>query len=237
MLVVVSVLWSLQRRMIYFPDPAAPASPPAGVREVELTTSDGLRLAAWLAAPTGADARIAVLVAPGNAGNRRDRLPLAAALAGEGLSVLLLDYRGYGGNPGSPSEAGLARDVRAGWAYLTGPASFPAGRVVLFGESLGAAVVAELATEVAPAGLVLRSPFESLAAVGREHYPLLPVRCCCATGSRWPSTSVAPPRPRRSSTARPTASCRPRTAAPCSPGRPTQFGRWPSRARTTTTSR
>jgi uncharacterized protein len=175
LLVVVSVLWSLQRRMIYFPDRVAPPQPPAGVRDVELTTSDGLRLAAWLAAPTATDAHIAVLVAPGNAGNRRDRLPLASAFAREGHTVLLLDYRGYGGNPGSPSEAGLARDVRAAWAYLTGPASFPAGRVVLFGESLGAAVVSELATEVAPAGLVLRSPFESLAAVGREHYPLLPV--------------------------------------------------------------
>ncbi len=44
------------------------------------------------------------------------------------------------------------------------------------GESLGGAVVAELAAEHPPAGLVLRSPFTDLAAVGRVHYPYLPVR-------------------------------------------------------------
>jgi pimeloyl-ACP methyl ester carboxylesterase len=115
-----------------------------------------------------------VLVTPGNAGNRGDRLPLAAALAATGLTVLLLDYRGYGGNPGSPSEEGLARDARAGWDHLTA-LGFAADRIVLFGESLGAAVATRLATDVTPRGLVLRSPFASLASVGREHYPFLPV--------------------------------------------------------------
>ena len=79
-----------------------------------------------------------VLVAPGNAGNRGDRAPLAAALADAGLTVLLLDYRGYGANPGRPIEVGLARDARAGLAYLTGPAGFAADRIIYFGESLGA---------------------------------------------------------------------------------------------------
>ena len=176
-----AAVWFLQRRLIYFPDRSAP--PPAadvlpGARDVTLDTTDGLRLAAWLVPPpTGVpDRHIAVLVAHGNGGNRLGRAPLATALAGRGLTVLLVDYRGYGGNPGSPSEKGLARDVRAARTYLIDQAGFPAGRLLYYGESLGAAVVTALAAEHPPAGLVLRSPFIDLPAAGQESYPLLPVR-------------------------------------------------------------
>jgi fermentation-respiration switch protein FrsA (DUF1100 family) len=165
--------WFGQRRLIYFPDRSTPA-PPGGVREVALETADGLSLTAWLLEPTGRDRRLAVLVAPGNAGNREHRLDLAQPLAAAGLTVLLLDYRGYGGNPGRPSEAGLRHDARAGVDHLTA-AGFAPDRIIYFGESLGAAVVGDLAAEHPPGGLVLRSPFVSLSAVGAHHYPLLPV--------------------------------------------------------------
>jgi uncharacterized protein len=123
------------------------------------------------AAPPGP----AVLVFNGNGGNRSLRAPLAAALAGLGLHVLLFDYRGYGGNPGRPTEEGLAADARAALAYLAGRPEVDPGRLVYFGESLGAAVALRLAVERPPATLVLRSPFASLAEVGRLHYPLVPV--------------------------------------------------------------
>ncbi len=171
---LLAAVWAGQRRLIYFPDSSAP--PPAGTtREAVLHTSDGLRLVAWLVPPAQADRGQAVLFTPGNAGHRGHRMPLAEALAAAGFTVLLLDYRGYGGNPGSPTEAGLGRDARAALAYLTGEAGFRPDRIVYFGESLGAAVASELATEHPPAGLVLRSPFRDLAAAGRTHYPFLPV--------------------------------------------------------------
>ena len=176
MATLTGLLWAFQRQLIYLPD-AGPVSPAArllpGAREVELTTDDGLRLAAWYV-PAATDAP-AVLVASGNAGHRGLRAPLARALNEAGLAVLLFDYRGFGGNPGSPSEAGLARDVRAARRFLVEEAGTPPGRLLYFGESLGAAVVTELATEHPPAGLVLRSPFVDLASVGRVHYPFLPV--------------------------------------------------------------
>src|SRR3954471_19575367 len=175
---VTGALWALQRRLVYFPD-AGPAAPAAavlpGAREVELHTADGLALAAWFL-PAADPAAPAVLVANGNGGNRSLRAPLAAALRQAGLAVLLFDYRGYAGNPGSPSEAGLALDVRAARSFLVDDAGVPAARLLYLGESLGAAVVTELATEHPPAGLVLRSPFIDLAAVGAVHYPFLPVR-------------------------------------------------------------
>jgi uncharacterized protein len=117
----------------------------------------------------------AVLVCNGNGGDRSMRAALAAALSRMGLAVLLFDYRGYGGNPGHPTEEGLAADARAALGYLAGRPEVDPERVVYFGESLGAAVALRLATERPPAALVLRSPFASLAEVGRRHYPMLPV--------------------------------------------------------------
>ncbi len=172
-------LWLAQRRLIYFPNrspvPSA-ATVLADGHDVVLETSDGLRLGAWLVTPHGPGRGAAVLIAPGNAGSRIDRVPLARALAGVGFTALLMDYRGYGGNPGEPSQSGIARDVRAAREYLAAKTGFASDRTIYFGESLGAAVVTELATVYPPAGLLLRSPFTDLAAVGHHHYPIVPVR-------------------------------------------------------------
>ncbi|MEO3758615.1 alpha/beta hydrolase [Mycobacterium sp. B14F4] len=172
---VVAALWSQQRRLIYFPTsgPLPPASAvlPNG-SDVAIRTDDGIGLNAWYFPVDGAGP--AVLVCHGNGGDRSMRVPLAAALNRLGMSVLLLDYRGFGGNPGRPTEEGLAADARAAQAWLA--AQPGVDRMVYFGESLGAAVVLELATERAPHALVLRSPFTSLPDVAAVHYPWLPVR-------------------------------------------------------------
>lgn len=178
-LVLVLVLArALQRHLIYFPAtqrvPAAADVLP-GASDVVLRTGDGLRLGAWLVPPAAPDRGLAVLVASGNAGDRSLRAPLATALAARGMSVLLFDYRGYGGNPGSPTEHGLGRDVDAAHRYLVEERGVPPRRLLYYGESLGAAVVTHLAARRPPGGVVLRSPFTDLAAVGRAHYPFLPV--------------------------------------------------------------
>lgn len=176
--VVITALWALQRFLIYLPSTATP--PPAGeviqgARDVTLKTGDGLDLGAWLVPARNPTTGFTVLVANGNAGDRSFRAPLAEGLAREGLAVLLFDYRGYGGNPGTPSEKGLALDARAAVRFLVEDEGVASKRLVYFGESLGAAVATELATEHPPAGLVLRSPFTDLASVGAVHYPFLPV--------------------------------------------------------------
>ena len=181
-------LWVFQRQLVYLPgrEPVPPAAAVLpGALDVVLETEDGLGLGSWYL-PAAAAGSPAVLVASGNGGSRELRAPLARVLAERGLSVLLFDYRGYGGNPGSPSERGLALDVRAARRFLLEVAGVPPDRLLYFGESLGAAVVTELATEHPPAGLVLRSPFEDLASVGSVHYPLLPVRALLK--DRYPVT-------------------------------------------------
>lgn len=173
------LLWAFQRSLVFLPD-AGPQQPVdavlPGARDVQLRTADGLRLDAWHLPAPAAPGAVTVLVANGNGGHRGLRAPLARALSEAGLGVLLFDYRGYAGNPGSPSEEGLARDVRAARAFLVEEAGVPAGRLLYLGESLGAAVVTELAVEHPPAGLLLRSPFVDLPSVAAVHYPVLPVR-------------------------------------------------------------
>lgn len=166
-----------QRSFLYIPWSGAVESPPAGVEPMELHTSDGLRLGALFvpAATARVEPGPAMLVCNGNAGYRGHRLPLAEALAAHGYHVLVFDYRGYAGNPGSPSEEGLRTDARAARGALADRPEVDPNRIAYFGESLGASVCGGLATELSPAALVLRSPIPSTVEIGRHHYPYLPV--------------------------------------------------------------
>jgi uncharacterized protein len=171
---LVVLAWLFQRQLIYLPDASSPPSPPDGVEEVTLATDDGLSLDAWFVPvdePTST-----VLVAPGNAGTRVLRLPLARGRTARGHQVLLLDYRGYGGNPGRPHEDGLYADARAAHDHLAARDDVDDARIVHLGESIGSGVAASVAGDRDPAAVVLRSPFPSLAEVGRHHYRFLPVR-------------------------------------------------------------
>ena len=170
---LIAFLWIFQRQLIYLPSDQMPSPPPA-VEEVSFATEDDLDLSAWFVRPSS-EPLATVIVFNGNAGNRSNRLPLGMALADEGFAVLLVDYRGYGRNPGSPSESGFVADAKAAAGYLESRDGVDDDRIVYFGESLGAAVATALATERPPAALVLRSPFSSLAQVARVHYPWLPV--------------------------------------------------------------
>jgi fermentation-respiration switch protein FrsA (DUF1100 family) len=162
--VVLGLIWSQQRRLIYFPWPGrlpAASSVLTGSQEIVVETEDGIHLGGWFLPAQGDSPAPAVLVCNGNGGNRALRAPLATALSRAGLSVLLFDYRGYGGNPGRPSEDGLAADARAAQAWLAARPEVDPGRIAYYGESLGAAVALRLAVERPPAALILRSPFTS----------------------------------------------------------------------------
>ena len=177
LVVLAAVVWFGQRRFIYFPETRSPGPAGdslAGGSDVELRTADGLTLTAWRVDPSDSARDMAVLYLPGNGGHRGLRAPVARALAAEGFTVLLVDYRGYGGNPGRPSEGGLVLDAQAAQEYLA-RAGFPAERTIDVGESIGTGVAAHLAERVPPAGLVLRSPYTSLGAVARHTMGGLPI--------------------------------------------------------------
>ncbi len=192
-LVLLFLVWLFQRRLIYLPldhhVPRAAAVVP-GASDVVIETEDGIELGAWFVPARSTAPRGTALVFNGNAGNRSYREPLATVLAHRGFSVLLFDYRGYGGNRGRPSESGLALDARAARAYLESRSDVDPDRLLYFGESLGAAVALQLALEHPPAVLVLRSPFASMVDIGSLHYPFLPVRWLLT--DRYPSIDRVP---------------------------------------------
>jgi fermentation-respiration switch protein FrsA (DUF1100 family) len=172
------LIWAGQRRVIYFPFGGTPRPADYGMPDAEavtIRTADGVDLGAWFIPAAAPATGFTVIVFNGNAGHRGFRVPLARALSARGIATLLLDYRGFGGNPGSPSETGLMQDARAARAWLDARRGVARDRIVYFGESLGSGVAVQLAAEQPPAAVIVRSPYTSLADIGRLHYPFLPV--------------------------------------------------------------
>lgn len=176
LLVGAIVLTVFQRRLIYFPSEALPDLDTVlpGAEEVSFKTEDGLTLDGWFVPSSSDTTDVTVVVFNGNAGNRGDRVRLADSLSARGYAVMLFDYRGFGANPGRPSEEGLVADGRAVARYLESRSGVDPDRLVYLGESLGAAVAVATAEHRPPAALVLRSPFTSLPDVASVHYPFLP---------------------------------------------------------------
>ncbi len=171
LLVATFALWMFQRRLMYFPAQHL-GDLPASVEEVTYSTADQLSLKGWFL-PTESQPIGTVVLFNGNAGNRADRWPLGEALRTRGFSVLLVDYRGYGGNPGRPTQTGLDADARAALEYVRSRPDVDPDRIVYFGESLGSGVAIGLAVTDPPAALVLRSPFTSMSDVAAVHYSIM----------------------------------------------------------------
>jgi uncharacterized protein len=163
-----------QRRLLFRPGRARPelgGLAGLGVREVHLQTADGLSLLSWYLPPSD-DAPVVVYL-HGNGGHIGYRGERLMRFATAGFGVLMVEYRGYGGNPGQPTEAGLAIDARAALAFLDAAGVAPRRRL-LYGESLGSGVAVRLAAENEIGALILEAPFSSVAAVAQYHYPFVP---------------------------------------------------------------
>src|SRR5499433_2846603 len=173
---IVALLYFGQRAMQYFPERFRTAPAVAGLpeaQEVVLDTADGERVIVWHLAPRGG--KPVVLYFHGNGGALRNRVDRFRALIADGNGLVALSYRGYGGSTGSPTEAGLIADAEAAYAFAA--ASYPAERLVLWGESLGSGVAVALGAGHRVGRIVLEGSFTSAADVGAAHaYWFLPVR-------------------------------------------------------------
>jgi fermentation-respiration switch protein FrsA (DUF1100 family) len=172
---LVALLYVTQRAIQYFPErfrttPAAAGLPQA--QEVMLDTADGERVIVWHVPPRGN--KPVVLYFHGNGGSLRMRVDRFRDLTADGSGLVALSYRGYGGSSGAPTEAGLAADALAAYAFTT--ARYPAEHIMLWGESLGSGVAVALAAEMPVGWLILQSPFTSAADVGAQRYWFVPVR-------------------------------------------------------------
>ena len=167
-----------EERLIFVPSryPLGDWHPPGlQCEDVALETQDGVRLHGWYC-PVPRP-RCVFLMAHGNAGNITHRVDrIMAWQQSLNASVFVFDYRGYGRSAGKPNELGVYQDARAAYHWLTVAKGTAPDDVVFFGESLGTAVVLQLALEVTPQALILESPFTSAVEVGQQAFPWLPVR-------------------------------------------------------------
>jgi fermentation-respiration switch protein FrsA (DUF1100 family) len=178
--VLTAWVFIMQPRLIYYPDMPGRAieiTPDAVALEYEditLSTQDGESLHGWFVPHPSAAATL--LFCHGNAGNISHRLETIRLFHELGLNVLIFDYRGYGLSSGTTTEQGTYRDVDAAWSYLVTNRGIKPESIVLFGRSLGAAVISDLAARTQPAAVILESAFTSVPDMAARIYPWLPVR-------------------------------------------------------------
>ena len=174
---LVAFMWLFQRKFLFRAERFRPNPADCGVpemRAVALAAADGLTLHAWYRPRSQADAPV-ILFFHGNDAHLGTRADKIRPYLDAGYGVLLVSYRGYGGNPGRPSEQGLYQDARAALAFLAGEGANPED-MIYYGESLGSGVAVQLALETTPAAIILEAPYTDVAAVGQRRYPYLPVR-------------------------------------------------------------
>jgi uncharacterized protein len=170
-----TIVYFAQRSLMYFPDKTHVAPAEAGLpeaKEVPLTAADGVQVVAWHVPPQ--DNKPVIVYFHGNGGSLRYRVDRFRKLIDAGIGLVALEYRGYGGSAGSPSEQGFIADGTA--AYRFAAAHYPVQQLVLWGESLGSGVAVAIAAEQPVGRVILEAPFTSAAAVGAQHYWYLPVR-------------------------------------------------------------
>jgi uncharacterized protein len=170
-----AVLYATQRSLMYFPETTHTAPTQAGLPEAEevaLTASDGVVITVWHVAPK-IDKPV-ILYFHGNGGALRYRVDRFKKLIADGVGLVALEYRGFGGNRGSPSERGLVADAEAAYAFAA--AHYPSKQIVAWGESLGSGVAVAIAAEKPVGRVILEAPFTSAAAVAAVRYWYMPVR-------------------------------------------------------------
>jgi fermentation-respiration switch protein FrsA (DUF1100 family) len=170
-------VYAKQENMLYLPDRAIIATPEkTGLEfeDIKLITKDGINISAWHIPAKGG--RHTIVLSHGNGGNISYSLDHIRIFHNMGLNVLAYDYRGYGKSGGSPSEEGTYLDAEAAYDYLVNVKRLRPENIILFGQSFGGAVSAELALRRKAGALIIDSGFTSVSDMGKKLYPYLPVK-------------------------------------------------------------
>ena len=167
---ILVLLFVYQRSFLFFGGRHELAMP-APYHTAAITEADATRLTVWEASPSSADSPVIVFFY-GNAGTLSDFADVGEKLHGEGYGIVLASYRGYSGNPGTPTEDGLMKDARA----ILGALPDDHGPVILWGQSLGSGIAARMASEGRAKALILQSPYTAVVDVAAWRFPIFPVR-------------------------------------------------------------
>ena len=179
-IILIVGMYICQRKLIYHPDGALGTPLSHNIPEVvlkKLSSSDNLAIISWFKMATFN--RPYLIFFHGNSGHIGDTEPKIRPYINAGFGILLVGYRGYGGNPGKPSEKGLYEDASAALEFLL-LSGITSDHWVLYGESLGAAIAVEMAVRynhLAPVNcVILEAPFTSMADVAMNSYPYVPIK-------------------------------------------------------------
>lgn len=176
-LLILIILYFKQVSIIFYPTKEIFQTPKdigLDFEELALKTSDGVNISAWYI--PARDERGAILMCNGNAGNISYRIDLIHIFNSLNLSILIFDYRGFGKSEGKPTEKGTYLDAEAAWDYLINIKHYPATKIILYGQSLGGAIAAEMALRHRPAALIIESGFKSAPELGSKFFPFIPVK-------------------------------------------------------------
>ena len=163
-----------QRSFMYFPvtTERLDITKAPWMKWVDVTTQDGIELKSWFYPPKQGNSTL--IFFHGNGHNIESRALKTVPFINKGYGVLLAEYRGYGGNPGSPSEEGLYMDARAQVNWLAEEHNIKGSDLIIYGESIGSGVAVQMATEYEAGALILEVPFSSALDVAQSWLFFIP---------------------------------------------------------------
>ena len=169
------VVYFFQRKLLYHP--FSPQITGKGLihnfETINFKTSDNFELKGWFHLKNSN--KKTILFLHGNAGNLDNRIDKLNSLGSMEINFLIIAWRGYSGNLGSPSEVGLYKDALGAIKWLN-EKGISNDQIVLYGESLGTAIATEVGQNKNFAGIILEAPFTSMVDMGQKIYPIFPVR-------------------------------------------------------------
>lgn len=172
---LVLLIYFFQPKLVFYPHKEIEATPDLislDYEDVTLATSDGENIHGWWIPHP--EAKATLLFFHGNAGNISHRLDSINIFHQLGLSVFIIDYRGYGKSTGKTTEQGTYIDAETAWHFLRKEKQLASEDIIIFGRSLGGAIASWLAEKQSPAALIIESTFTSIADMGKRYYPYLP---------------------------------------------------------------
>ena len=175
-LVVIIFIYFYQRNLLYHPleNNYQNDKPQFNYDEVSIKVDDEITLKSWLV-DKDLEKFKTLLIFHGNAGNLSNRIYKLNELDKLDLNILLISWRGFSGNKGSPSEKNLYQDARAAVKWLN-EKKVKNNQIVLYGESLGTGVAVDIAKNSDFNSVILESPFTSIENSAKIYYPYLPVK-------------------------------------------------------------
>ena len=180
---------SLEWHMTFHPVPMdhRRKPPPAGASEVWFTSADGVRLHGWFF-ESSTRSEPTIIFFHGNTGNIADVGWVGERFHERGFNVLLFDYRGYGASEGdAEKETGLYADGDAAVAFVVEKQGVSPDRIVLYGQSLGTTVVADVASRHKVGAVIIESGLSSASSIAAYAMPWLPPQLHVLAKNRFDS--------------------------------------------------